>query len=240
MAQIIIEYCCDNRVNMSLYFFKYNNTDVDLDKTVRELYESNKTNKSNTPENEINDSKNNVQIDEINKNESNESINLDIYVIEKTCCQRHKIKILIVIGFLMVSIPSTVISIIVIFKKKSKNNKIVSSSKYAYMNYSINNTSKISEQKNNMRKEAIQINEFLYDFINDISKTEICKIGYKLINEKCRPDFFIKVVYLTKQKEEKIELFKDYSDILHIFIEGKKIKPSNTKYLFKDEGYHIV
>ena len=120
-----------------------------------------------------------------------------------------------------------------------------------------NYSTTIHKQKNSLRKVSILINESIYDFINKGSTSEIiqnnplkdnikvkinksCNFGYKLVNGKCRPDFFIKIIYLIKQKEQKIELIKDYSDILHIYIESKKIKPSSTKYLFKEEGYHIV
>ena len=57
---------------------------------------------------------------------------------------------------------------------------------------------------------------------------------------KCKTDYFIKVVYFTKQKNDKIEIINDYSDVAFMIIEGKNIISFNNNYLFKEEGYQTV
>ena len=67
-----------------------------------------------------------------------------------------------------------------------------------------------------------------------------CNIAYKLVDGYCKPDYFIKAVYLTKQKEDKIDIINSYSDIAHIFVEGKNITLSSTSYQFQKEGNQTV
>ena len=67
-----------------------------------------------------------------------------------------------------------------------------------------------------------------------------CNIGFKLVQGKCKTDYFMKVVYFTKQENDKIQIINDYSDVAYMFIEGKKIIPNDFNYQFKEEGYQIV
>ena len=67
-----------------------------------------------------------------------------------------------------------------------------------------------------------------------------CNTAYKLVDGKCKPDYFIKAVFLTKQKEDKIDIINSYGNIAHIFIEGKKITLSSTSYQFQKEGNQTV
>ena len=67
-----------------------------------------------------------------------------------------------------------------------------------------------------------------------------CNIGYKLVDGKCKSDYFIKLVYFTKQKEDKIDIINSISDVTHIFIEGKKITPTSISYQFKEQGNQTV
>ena len=67
-----------------------------------------------------------------------------------------------------------------------------------------------------------------------------CNIAYKLVSGICRPDYFIKAVYLTKQDEDKIDIINNYGDVTHLYVEGKKITPSSTNYQFKKEGLQAV
>ena len=50
----------------------------------------------------------------------------------------------------------------------------------------------------------------------------------------------MKVVYFTKQENDKLEIINDYSDVSYIFIEGKNITLNNNNYQFKEEGYQTV
>ena len=72
------------------------------------------------------------------------------------------------------------------------------------------------------------------------NECKTCNIGYILSDGKCKPDFFMKAVYYTKQKEDKIDIIRDITDVSHLYIEGEKIIPTSRSYQFKDEGYHIV
>ena len=75
--------------------------------------------------------------------------------------------------------------------------------------------------------------------IENKNESKTCNIGYKLVNGKCKTDYFIKVVYFTKQKNDKIEII-NYSDLAFMIIEGKNITSFNNNYLFKEEGYQTV
>jgi hypothetical protein len=74
----------------------------------------------------------------------------------------------------------------------------------------------------------------------DNKKCGSCNTGYKLVNGVCKSDYFIKLVYLTRQKEDTIDLINSYSDISYMFIEDKNITPTSKSYEFKEEGNHIV
>ena len=67
-----------------------------------------------------------------------------------------------------------------------------------------------------------------------------CNFAYKLVSGICRPDYFIKAVYLTKQDEDKIDIINDYTDVTHLYVEGNKITPSSKSYQFQKEGLQTV
>ena len=71
-------------------------------------------------------------------------------------------------------------------------------------------------------------------------KCKTCKIGFKLVQGKCKTDYFMKIIYFTKQKNDKIKIINDYSDVAYMFIEGKNIIPNDFNYQFKEEGYQTV
>ena len=74
----------------------------------------------------------------------------------------------------------------------------------------------------------------------DNKSNKTCNYGYKLINNECKLDYFLIVVYNTQQKGEKINLIRQYSYIEYIFIEGKKIVLDTINYQFEEEGDHTV
>ena len=69
-----------------------------------------------------------------------------------------------------------------------------------------------------------------------------CNFGYRLINGKCRPTFYIKAVYHVKAEEDNIDLFSSLclSVISYLIIEGKNIIPSTVSYKFENAGDQTV
>ena len=69
-----------------------------------------------------------------------------------------------------------------------------------------------------------------------------CNFGYKLVNGKCRPAFYIKAVYHVNAEEDNIDLFSSYclSSISYLLIEGKNITPSTVRYKFENAGDQTV
>ena len=67
-----------------------------------------------------------------------------------------------------------------------------------------------------------------------------CNIGYKLIDGKCKPDFYIKAIYDIKI-EGYWELFNGNTyTISRLIIDGKNITSIEKKYQFDNVGEHIV
>ena len=68
-----------------------------------------------------------------------------------------------------------------------------------------------------------------------------CNIGYKLVNNTCRPDFFIKAVYKIDSIGKYIDLFNTdkTSEIQQMIIDGEKIKPVK-EFQFFTTGNHTV
>ena len=76
--------------------------------------------------------------------------------------------------------------------------------------------------------------------VENKNECKTCNIAYKLVEGKCKPDFFMKAVYLTKQDDDKIDIISSYSIVEHIITEGNKTKMSSTSYQFKKAGYNTV
>ena len=76
--------------------------------------------------------------------------------------------------------------------------------------------------------------------VENKKECKTCNIGYKLVEGKCKPDFFMKAVYFTKQKDDKIDIITDYSIVNHIITEGNKTELNSNSYQFKEEGYQTV
>ena len=67
-----------------------------------------------------------------------------------------------------------------------------------------------------------------------------CNIGYKLVNGKCRPDFFIKAIFNTIQVGDKVDLYYPSNAFLEsMIVEGKKMSPTKS-YIFEEIGNHTV
>ena len=106
MDDIIIKYCYENgNLNPNYYFFKYENNDNIFGKTINELYNDS---------NELNNNNNlttNTSIKNISQTNT-EFKEIEIKVIEKSCWQKYKFKIISVIGSTLFSgIISTIASI---------------------------------------------------------------------------------------------------------------------------------
>ena len=68
-----------------------------------------------------------------------------------------------------------------------------------------------------------------------------CVIGYKLVNNTCRPDFFVNATF-EANKGATIDLFYSWfkSYITQMYIDGKKINEITSNYQFESSGNHIV
>ena len=69
-----------------------------------------------------------------------------------------------------------------------------------------------------------------------------CNPGYKLQNGKCIPNFTLKAVYQTSNKNEFIALMNEFyvPYISEIIIDNAKIQNPSCKHLFPEEGEHII
>ena len=72
------------------------------------------------------------------------------------------------------------------------------------------------------------------------NECKTCNIAYKLVDGECKPDFFMKAVFLTKQKDDKIDIINDYSIVSHIYENGEKKTITSTSYQFQEEGNQTV
>ena len=72
------------------------------------------------------------------------------------------------------------------------------------------------------------------------NECESCNIGYRLVNGKCKIDYFIKAVYQTKTVGENIRLADGTSYIDYMIIDGEQIPSSETQHQFEDKGDHTV
>ena len=75
----------------------------------------------------------------------------------------------------------------------------------------------------------------------DKIECKTCNIGYKLVNGKCKPDYFIKAIYYSSPDQEEVDLINlRYLDrVSRMIIDGKNIAPT-SKYNFPKEGYHTI
>ena len=78
--------------------------------------------------------------------------------------------------------------------------------------------------------------------VEDSFECASCNFGYKLVNGKCRPTFYVKAVYHLNVEEDNIDLFSSYclSSISYLIIEGKNITPSTKSYKFENAGDQTV
>jgi len=153
---------------------------------------------------------------------------------------------LIILSVIIIIIIIALI-IFLILKKSSDNNNII---KENTQSSNPNDTSNPDESIdttedtviNDDNKDECEIGEEekCLTCIENKNECKTCNIGYKLVNGKCKTDYFIKVVYFTKQKNDKIEIINNYSDVVFMIIEGKNITSFNNNYLFKEEGYQTV
>ena len=168
------------------------------------------------------------------------------YTNEKvSCCKKYKKRIAIILTILGILIIVGVIIIIICIKKKSKDKK---SEKKPNEETKSDSDIIIKPETTNVITDIPTNNE--YCETGEEEKCKICdennikcidcNIGYKLVDGKCKSDYFIKLVYFTKQKEDKIDIINSVSDVTHIIIEGKKITPKSTSYQFKEQGNQTV
>ena len=76
--------------------------------------------------------------------------------------------------------------------------------------------------------------------VENKNECKTCNVAYVLKDGKCSPDYFLKVEYLTKQKDDKIKIINDYSIVKYIITEGKKTTLDSINYQFKEEGNQTV
>ena len=76
-------------------------------------------------------------------------------------------------------------------------------------------------------------------FYDDKLGCKDCNVGYKLVNDTCRPDFFIKAIYKTEGDGDILTLFKSSSHVNKLIIDGENF-PVINEYQFPKKGYHTV
>ena len=67
-----------------------------------------------------------------------------------------------------------------------------------------------------------------------------CNIGYKLVNGKCKPDFFIKAIYDVKKTGYWDLFYASKSYFTQLIIDGKNITNTEKSYYFETIGEHIA
>ena len=72
------------------------------------------------------------------------------------------------------------------------------------------------------------------------NECESCNIGYRLVNGKCKIDYFIKAVYRTIFDGDYIKLVANTYSIDYMIIDGEQIPSSETQHQFEDKGDHTV
>ena len=66
-----------------------------------------------------------------------------------------------------------------------------------------------------------------------------CNVGYKLVNGKCKPDFFIKAIYETVSPGETIKLFTSYDCVIQVII-NDKIYSRVSSLFFENPGKQTI
>ena len=105
---------------------------------------------------------------------------------------------------------------------------------------SIYNDGKIIECKNTCEIGEEEKCSACYE---DKIECKSCNIGYKLVNGKCRLDFYIKAIYQVNAPGDTIQLYNsDRKEYVSQLIIGTDIitSPKTNEYQFKNEGFQPV
>ena len=238
LKDICNQFSSNNGLNIKNLIFKFRNSEIDLNsnKTIGQLYKGKKE-----------DNLSHDTFIKKPKKNKNKEINIEVseIVISISCLKKYTKFLFILAAILGVIIIAGIIIIIAIMLIKNKKNSNPSSPTNQdeqidiirnTVEYNIDN----NDNNDNEGQCVIGEVEKCLSCTENNKKCKTCNIGYKLVNGKCKTDYFIKIVYFTKQKDDKIEIINDYSDIIYMFIEGKNITPINNNYQFKEEGNHEV
>ena len=214
---------------------KNSNIDLKNGKTIGFIYVKEPVNKANQ-NNETNQGNNDTNANQLINTEKPEPKN------GISCFKKYK-KCIIILSVILILIIVGII-ILVISKKsddnEKKNTHTSSPTDRANPNEPNDTTEDTVVHDDNKGECEIGEEEKCLTCNENKNECQTCNIGFKLVKGKCKTDYFMKVVYFTKQKNDKIEIINDYSDVAYIFIEGKNITPSNINYQFKEEGYQTV
>ena len=233
IREIINKYCIQNNLDINNLSFLYQNSPLNLDNNFLDL-------NINEPDPNDNDILN------INSQEK-ETKNLEIKVFKQTpqtsninndpnnfhnaknkCLKYFLITLGIILALLII-----IIIIIFVVTKKDDENETLETNKVDSTGLIDNPTQNEEDDENNC-----------LNYNNTENKCEECNIGYKLIDDKCKPDFFIKAVYETTSDGETIDLIYSTSNlerVIYMIIDGVKIEnPKVIYHQFLEKGNHIV
>ena len=86
-----------------------------------------------------------------------------------------------------------------------------------------------------------ELGEDCIECYKDKNECKKCNNGYKKVNGICKPDYFIKAIYLSSSDGEEVTLFNSWytSSVIRMIIDGNNITPT-SKYNFPKEGSHTV
>ena len=232
IREIINKYCIQNNLDINNLLFYYQNNPLNLDNNFLDL-------NINEPDPNDNDILN------INSQEK-ETKNLEIKVFTKykqtpinnnpnnfhnaknKCLKYFLITLGIILALLII-----IIIIIFVVTKKDDENETSETNKVDSKGLIDNPTQNEEDDENNC-----------FNYNNEKKKCEECNVGYNLIDDKCKPDFFIKAVYETTSDGETIDLIYSTSNlerVIYMIIDGVKIEnPKVIYHQFLEKGNHIV
>ena len=262
IREIINKYCIQNNLDINNLLFLYQNNLLNLDNNFLDL-------NINEPDPNDNDILNinsqeketkNLEIKVFTKYKQTpqtSNINNDpnnFHNAKNKCLKYFLITLGIILALLII-----IIIIIFVVTKKDDENETLETNKVDSTGL-IGNPTQNEEDDENETSETNKVDsKGLIDnptqneeddennclnYNNTENKCEECNIGYKLIDDKCKPDFFIKAVYETTSDGETIDLiYSTYNlqRVIYMIIDGVKIEnPKVIYHQFLEKGNHIV
>ena len=144
----------------------------------------------------------------------------------------HKIKLIIITSIAVVLIIIILILILIINSRIEKSPPPPTDTTPTIQDSS--ETSNIMPDTSTLTLGASKIMHSTEIFIK-------CDVGFKLVDDKCSIDYFIKAVYLSKANENIRLISDEYSlnKIKKMIIDGKTVNPTKN-FTFNENGTHII